>query len=69
MKTAKSVILRKCTDGYYALLPSRTLLGMWVNIDNMDVILSHIYEIEHNYVGGYKTLAGARKKILSLLSK
>ena len=63
----KHILLRKDINGIWVILPARTFIGIRVNKDNVDAILHDIYRVEKNPIQGYKTLAGAKKKILSLI--
>lgn len=68
MKKKPFVIVRKCTEGYYVLLPAKIGMGIWVTLDNIDEILNNIYVSENNFIYGYKTMRGARKRIVFILT-
>jgi len=65
--TTDFILLRKDFEGKWVILPAKTFIGMRVNRTNVDAILYDIYFVEKNPIQGYRSLKGARKKILSLL--
>ena len=61
------IFARKSTRGYYMISP-RFREGIKITFNNIDTALTDIYINKASFIYGYKTMSGARKKIISILT-
>lgn len=63
------ILLREDIDGVFHIHHPRLIIGTITNVDNLEDMLAMIYITRGTHIYGYKTMSGARRKILGLIAK